>query len=132
MTVRDEKLMTGEGTKSPVALRSRKWLGGEELSGFVHRTALRACGFSRESFDGRPVVGICNSWSEVVSCNMGFRDLAESVKRGVLQAGGIPLEFPAMSLGEQLMKPTAMLYRNLMSMDVEESIRAIPSTRWYC
>jgi dihydroxy-acid dehydratase len=127
VAIRDEQLTNDDvGTRSSVSLRSRKWLGGEELSGFVHRTALRACGFSRESFEGRPVVGICNSWSEVVSCNLGFRDLAESVKRGVLQAGGIPLEFPAMSLGEQLMKPTAMLYRNLMSMDVEESIRAYP------
>ena len=109
-----------------MTLRSSKWLSGNELSGFVHRTALRACGFSREAFDGRPLVGICNSWSEVVACNGTFRSLAEAVKRGVLQGGGLPLEFPAMALGEQLMKPTAMLYRNLMSMDVEESIRAYP------
>jgi dihydroxy-acid dehydratase len=127
MTARHDEVRIGPPvTKSRVSLRSSKWLDGTELSGFVHRTAFRSSGFSRESFEGRPVVGICNSSSEAVSCNLGFRDLAASVKRGVLQAGGIPLEFPAMSLGEQLMKPTAMLYRNLMSMDVEESIRAYP------
>ena len=79
-----------------------------------------------ETFRGRPVIGICNSWSELVNCNVHLRGLAESVKRGVLQAGGFPLEFPVMSLGESLMKPTTMLYRNLMAMDVEESIRAYP------
>src|SRR6476661_7314847 len=81
---------------------------------------------SDETFRGRPVIGICNSWSELVNCNIHLRGLAESVKRGVLQAGGFPLEFPVMSLGESLMKPTTMLYRNLMAMDVEESIRAYP------
>ena len=100
-------------------LRSARWLGGDEVSGFVHRTALRAEGFSREAFDGRPIIGICNAWSEVVNCNMHFRALAQAVKRGVLQAGGLPLEFPTISLGEQLMKPTTMLFRNLMAMDVE-------------
>lgn len=78
------------------------------------------------AFEGRPIVGICNSWSEVVNCNMHFRGLADSVRRGVLAAGGFPLEFPTISLGEQLMKPTTMLFRNLMAMDVEESIRAYP------
>jgi dihydroxy-acid dehydratase len=83
-------------------------------------------GISRAALDGRPVVGICNSWSELVNCNLHFRGLAESVKRGVLLAGGLPLEFPTISLGENLMKPTAMLFRNLMAMDVEESIRGYP------
>ncbi len=87
---------------------------------------MRSAGLARASFDGRPIIGICNSWSELISCNLHFRALAESVKRGVLQAGGLPLEFPTISLGEQLMKPTTMLFRNLMSMDVEESIRAYP------
>lgn len=87
---------------------------------------MRASGFSRMAFEGRPIVGICNSWSEVVNCNMHFRGLADSVRRGVLAAGGFPLEFPTISLGEQLMKPTTMLFRNLMAMDVEESIRAYP------
>ena len=107
-------------------LRSAKWFAGQDVPGFVHRSAMRASGFSRMAFEGRPIVGICNSWSEVVNCNMHFRGLADSVRRGVLAAGGFPLEFPTISLGEQLMKPTTMLFRNLMAMDVEESIRAYP------
>jgi dihydroxy-acid dehydratase len=107
-------------------LRSARWFEGDDVPAFVHRTALRAEGFATADFEGRPVVGICNSWSELVNCNVHFRALANSVKRGVLQAGGFPLEFPTMSLGEQLMKPTTMLYRNLMAMDVEESLRAHP------
>ena len=107
-------------------LRSAKWFAGHDVPGFVHRSAMRASGFSRLAFEGRPIVGICNSWSEVVNCNMHFRGLADSVRRGVLAAGGFPLEFPTISLGEQLMKPTTMLFRNLMAMDVEESIRAYP------
>ena len=83
-------------------------------------------GFPHDLFDGRPVIGICNTWSELTPCNAHFRELAEHVKRGVLEAGGFPLEFPVMSLGETLMRPTAMLFRNLAAMDVEESIRANP------
>ncbi|MDV3127455.1 dihydroxy-acid dehydratase [Mycobacterium sp. 21AC1] len=113
-------------TTPPVGLRSAKWFAGRDVPGFVHRSAMRASGFSRMAFEGRPIVGICNSWSEVVNCNMHFRGLADSVRRGVLAAGGFPLEFPTISLGEQLMKPTTMLFRNLMAMDVEESIRAYP------
>jgi dihydroxy-acid dehydratase len=100
--------------------RSERWFGGQDLAGFIHRASVR------ESVTGRPVIGICNSWSELVHCNLHLRALAAAVKRGVLDAGGLPLEFPTMSLGENLMKPSAMLYRNLMSMDVEESIRANP------
>jgi dihydroxy-acid dehydratase len=107
-------------------LRSAQWFGSRDLAGFIHRSSVHAEGISRSALDGRPVVGICNSWSELVNCNLHFRQLAESVKRGVLRAGGLPLEFPTISLGENLMKPTAMLYRNLMSMDVEECIRAYP------
>lgn len=107
-------------------LKSSRWFEGDDVPAFVHRTALRAEGFSTADFEGRPVIGICNSWSELINCNVHFRALANSVRRGVLQAGGFPLEFPTMSLGEQLMKPTTMLYRNLMAMDVEESIRAHP------
>jgi dihydroxy-acid dehydratase len=106
--------------------RSARWFAPRDTGGFIHRTAIRAQGFSNAAFDGRPVVGICNSWSEIVNCNLHFRGLAEAVKRGVFMAGGIPLEFPTMSLGENLMKPTAMLFRNLMSMDVEETIRSSP------
>jgi dihydroxy-acid dehydratase len=107
-------------------LRSERWFGGRDLAGFVHRASLHAEGISREALAGRPVVGICNSWSELVNCNLHFRGLAEAVKRGVLLAGGLPLEFPTISLGENLMKPTAMLFRNLMAMDVEECIRGYP------
>lgn len=107
-------------------LKSARWFEGDDVPAFVHRTALRAEGLAGESFEDRPVIGICNSWSELVNCNVHFRALANSVKRGVLQAGGLPLEFPTMSLGEQLMKPTTMLYRNLMAMDVEESLRSYP------
>ena len=106
--------------------RSERWFGGDDLAGFIHRASLHAEGLSRDALVGRPVVGICNSWSELVNCNLHFRGLAAAVKRGVLLAGGLPLEFPTISLGENLMKPTAMLYRNLMSMDVEESIRSYP------
>jgi len=107
-------------------LRSQRWFGGADLAGFIHRASIHAEGISRGALAGRPVIGICNSWSELVNCNLHFRALAESVKRGVLLAGGLPLEFPTISLGENLMKPSAMLYRNLMSMDVEECIRAYP------
>jgi dihydroxy-acid dehydratase len=107
-------------------LRSARWFGGQDLPGFIHRASLHAEGISRSALAGRPIVGICNSWSELVNCNLHFRSLAEAVKRGVLLAGGLPLEFPTISLGENLMKPTAMLFRNLMAMDVEECIRAYP------
>jgi dihydroxy-acid dehydratase len=107
-------------------LRSARWFDSDDLSGLIHRSALRAEGFTSSAFRGRPVVGVCNSWSELVNCNIHFRALAEAVKRGVLHAGGIPLEFPTISLGEQLMKPTTMLYRNLMAMDVEECLRSYP------
>jgi dihydroxy-acid dehydratase len=107
-------------------LRSAEWFERRDLDGFLHRSWLKSTGVTDETFRGRPVIGICNSWSELVNCNVHLRGLAESVKRGVLQAGGFPLEFPVMSLGESLMKPTTMLYRNLMAMDVEESIRAYP------
>jgi dihydroxy-acid dehydratase len=115
-----------DGVQPTSRLRSAQWFGNRDLAGFIHRSSVHAEGISRSALDGRPVVGICNSWSELVSCNLHFRQLAESVKRGVLLAGGLPLEFPTISLGENLMKPTAMLYRNLMSMDVEECIRAYP------
>jgi L-arabonate dehydrase len=108
------------------SLRSAEWFERDDLDGFLHRSWLKAEGFTDAAFRGKPVIGICNSWSELVNCNVHLRGLAEAVKRGVLQAGGFPLEFPVMSLGESLMKPTTMLYRNLMAMDVEESIRSNP------
>ena len=107
-------------------LRSAEWFGLPGRNGFIHRSWMKAQGFPNDVFDGRPVIGICNSWSELTPCNVHLRRVAESVKRGVWEAGGFPLEFPVMSLGETLMRPTTMLFRNLMSMDVEESIRANP------
>jgi dihydroxy-acid dehydratase len=108
------------------SLRSERWFGSDTVVGLLHRASIKAEGFSQASLDGRPVIGICNSWSELVHCNVHLRGLAQAVKRGVHEAGGLPLEFPTISLSENLMKPTTMLYRNLMSMDVEESIRAHP------
>jgi dihydroxy-acid dehydratase len=107
-------------------LRSQGWFGRKGKDGFIYRAWMKKSGIPQHEFDGRPVIGICNTWSELTPCNSHFRDLAEHVKRGVYEAGGFPVEFPVMSLGETLMKPTAMLYRNLASMDVEESIRANP------
>jgi dihydroxy-acid dehydratase len=107
-------------------LRSQNWFGGVNVNAFTHRSWTGAQGFSRDVFDGRPVIGICNSWSELASCNAHLRIVAEAVKRGVWEAGGLPLEFPTISLGEALIKPTTMLYRNLMAMDVEEMIKANP------
>ncbi len=108
------------------ALRSRQWLDDPALYGWLRRAALRSQGFGPQALDGKPIIGICSSWSELTHCNAHLRTLGEAVKRGVSQAGGVPLEFPVMSLGEYNMRPTTMLYRNLMSMDVEESIRANP------
>ncbi len=107
-------------------LRSSAWFEGTATNNFTHRSRLRNQGVPDHMFDGRPVIGICNTWSELTPCNAHLRDIAERVKRGVYEMGGYPLEFPVMSLGETLMRPTAMLYRNLVSMDVEESIRANP------
>ncbi|MEO1680489.1 MAG: IlvD/Edd family dehydratase [Pseudomonadota bacterium] len=104
--------------------RSAHWYGKLDRDGFIHRSWMKNQGFPDEAFDGRPVIGICNTWSELTPCNSGLRILAEAVKRGVWEAGGFPVEFPVMSLGETQMKPTAMLFRNLLAMDVEESIRA--------
>ncbi|CCH55004.1 Dihydroxy-acid dehydratase [Fibrisoma limi BUZ 3] len=104
-------------------LRSQEWFGRTGKDGFIYRAWMKNQGFPHHEFEGKPVIGICNTWSELTPCNAHFRDLAEAVKRGVWEAGGFPLEFPVMSLGECQIKPTAMLFRNLASMDVEESIR---------
>ncbi len=107
-------------------LRSQGWFARKGKDGFIYRAWMKNQGIPQDMFDGKPVIGICNTWSELTPCNAHFRELAEAVKKGVLEAGGFPVEFPVMSLGETLIKPTAMLYRNLVSMDVEESIRANP------
>src|SRR5213595_739010 len=106
--------------------RSQEWFGREGKMGFIYRSWVKNRGVPDDQFDGRPVIGICNTYSELTPCNTHFRTLAEHVKTGVHEAGGFPLEFPVMSLGETLLRPTAMLYRNLASMDVEESIRGNP------
>ena len=107
-------------------LRSAEWFGRTGKDGFIYRSWMKNQGIPTHEFKGKPVIGICNTWSELTPCNAHFRELAESVKHGIYEAGGFPVEFPVMSLGETLIKPTAMLYRNLVSMDVEESIRANP------
>jgi dehydratase ilvD1 len=114
-------MINNENNKSR---RNRAWYGKLDKDGFIHRSWMKNQGFPDHVFDGRPIIGICNTWSELSPCNSGLRDLAEGVKRGVWEAGGFPVEFPVTSLGEAQMKPTAMLFRNLLAMDVEECIRA--------
>ncbi|MGB5369834.1 MAG: dihydroxy-acid dehydratase, partial [Flavobacteriaceae bacterium] len=113
--------------KNDKKLRSQDWFDPKDAkSAFIHRSWLRNQGYPNDYFEGRPVIGICNTWSELTPCNGHLREFAEFVKRGVLEAGGVPFEFPVTSMGEILMRPTAMLFRNLASMDTEESIRANP------
>ena len=126
-------MTTSSDSKNPPArkkpaseLRSQQWFGRQDRDGFAYRSWVKGKGVPDDQFDGRPVIGICNTFSELTPCNSHFRTLAEQVKIGVYEAGGFPLEFPVMSLGETLLRPTAMLYRNLASMDVEESIRGNP------
>ena len=116
----------GASARPARALRSQQWFGRQDRDGFAYRSWVKGKGVPHDQFDGRPVIGICNTFSELTPCNSHFRTLAEQVKIGVYEAGGFPLEFPVMSLGETLLRPTAMLYRNLASMDVEESIRGNP------
>lgn len=116
--------MPDQDTKK--VLRSQAWFGRKDKDGFIHRSWMKNQGLPHHLFDGRPVIGICNTWSELTPCNAHFRELAEYVKKGVYEAGGFPVEFPVMSLGESNLRPTAMLFRNLASMDVEESIRGNP------
>src|SRR6266566_7919220 len=118
--------MTTATSNNSFKLRSRDWFARDDLWGMSHRAYLRSEGYPSDVFDGKPIVGICNSWSELNNCNAHLREVAAAVKRGVLAAGGVPLEFPTISLGEMFMLPTTMLYRNLIAMDVEESIRANP------
>ena len=111
---------------APKVLRSRSWFARQDKNGFYYRSWLKNRGIPQDQFDGRPVIGICNTWSELTPCNTHFKTIADHVRWGILEAGGFPLEFPVTSLGETMLRPTAMLYRNLASMDVEESIRANP------
>ena len=112
--------------KKPEELRSQQWFGRQDRDGFNYRSWVKGKGVPHDQFDGRPVIGICNTFSEFTPCNAHFRGLIEHIKAGVLEAGGLPLEFPVFSCGESNLRPTAMLFRNLASMDVEEAIRANP------
>ena len=118
--------MSKKPPQSRRRLRSSEWFGRHDRDGLVHRSWMKNQGIPHDQFDGRPVIGICNTWSQATPCNAHFRELAQHVRDGVLDAGGFPLEFPVMSLGETLMRPTTMLFRNQVAMDVEESIRANP------
>lgn len=113
-------------TEKKTPLRSQRSYGKLDRDGFIHRSWIKGTGLPDHVFDGRPIIGVCNTWSELVTCQAHLRDLAEYVKRGVWEAGGVPIEFPAMSLPETQMRPTAMLFRNLLAMEVEESIRGNP------
>lgn len=113
-------------SKSPVKLRSAEWFGTADKNGFMYRSWMKNQGIPDHEFEGKPIIGICNTWSELTPCNAHFRKLAEHVKRGVFEAGGFPVEFPVFSSGESNLRPTAMFTRNLASIDVEESIRGNP------
>ncbi len=115
--------MTFKPAKWPRKLRSQEWFGGTSKDAIYHRGWMKNQGFPADLFDGRPVIGICNTWSETTPCNAHLRDLAERVKNGVWEAGGFPLEFPVFSPSEVTLRPTAMLFRNLCAMDVEEALR---------
>ena len=118
--------------KKPEDLRSQQWFGRQDRDGFAYRSWVKGKGVPHDQFDGRPVIGICNTFSELTPCNSHFRALAEQVKIGVYEAGGFPLEFPVMSLGETLLRPTAMLYRNLPAWTSKNPFAAIRSTVWCC
>src|SRR3954467_12040627 len=122
MPVRAGCGLSHDSKEYSMPLRSREWFAGREELAFQHRSALRSMGLDPDFYDNKPVIGIANSWSDLNNCNQNLRQLADSVKRGVLSAGGLPLEFPTISLGEEFMKPSAMLYRNLMAMDLEETL----------
>lgn len=115
-----------DNNKMKRPLRSAMWFGSRDKNGFMYRSWMKNQGMPEHHFDGRPVIGICNTWSELTPCNAHFRELADRVRRGILEAGGVPVEFPVFSSGESNLRPTAMLTRNLVSMDVEESLRGNP------
>ena len=120
--------MTAKKRKTYEDLRSRRWIGVDTLRAWGHRSRLKEMGFGAEDYTGKPVIGIINTWSDMNTCHSHFPERVEEIKRGVWQAGGFPVEFPAMSLGEQFVKPTTMLYRNFLAMEVEELCAATRST----
>jgi dihydroxy-acid dehydratase len=113
-------------SKAPEELRSFRWFGAQTMRGFSHRSRMKQLGYNNEDFTGRPVIALINTWSEINSCHAHLRDRAEAIKKGVWQAGGFPLEIPAFSITETYMKPSPMLYRNLLAMDTEENLRSLP------
>ena len=112
--------------KRPEELRSYKWYGAQDLRAFGHRSRTLQSGFTREDFGGKPVIAIINTWSDINQCHAHFRVRAEEIKRGVWQAGGFPLEMPAITLSEPFMKPSPLMYRNLLAMETEELLRSYP------
>ncbi|MDE2284846.1 MAG: dihydroxy-acid dehydratase [Hyphomicrobiales bacterium] len=118
--------MTAKKNKSPEALRSYRWLGPDNLRAFGHRSRLKQLGYDRDDWSGKPVIGILNTWSDINACHGHLRERAEDVKRGIWQAGGFPIELPAMSLAEPFVKPSTMLYRNFLAMEAEELLRSHP------
>ncbi|CAN0504205.1 unnamed protein product, partial [Phaeothamnion confervicola] len=112
--------------KTPEQLRSHRWLGVNDMRSFGHRSRTKQMGYAREDFAGKPVIGILNTWNDLNTCHSHFKQRVDEVKRGVWQAGGFPVEIPCMAVGEQMTKPTSMLYRNFLSMEVEEQIRCNP------
>lgn len=118
--------MTFQPAQWPRKLRSQEWFGGSSKDAIYHRSWMKNQGLPADLLDGRPVIGICNTWSELTPCNAHLRDLAERVKFGVYEAGGFPVEFPVFSPSEVALRPTAMMFRNLCAMDVEESLRGKP------
>src|SRR5436305_13882611 len=113
--------------KKPEELRSYRWYGAHDLRAFGHRSRTAQMGYDRTDYEGKPVIAIINTWSEANTCHTHFKQRAEEIKRGVWQAGGFPMEMPAISLGEQLQKPTTMMYRNLLAMETEELLRSYPA-----
>ena len=118
--------MSNTNNKDKKPLRSQQWYGKLDKDGFIHRSWMKNQGLPADLFDGRPVIGICNTWSQLTPCNAHLRELADRVKHGIYEAGGLPLEFPVFSVGESSLRPTAMMYRNMAAMDVEEALRANP------
>src|SRR5215217_9615670 len=116
--------MTGQKRKTPEQLRSHRWFGVDDLRSFGHRSRAKQMGYGPEDYAGKPVIGIINTWSDINQCHLHFKERVQDVKRGVLQAGGFPLELPAISLSEPFVKPTTMLYRNFLAMETEELLRS--------
>ena len=112
--------------KRPEDLRSHRWLGPDDLRSFTHRSRMKQMGYSAAEYEGKPVIAILNTWNDLHQCHTHFRERVEEIKRGVLQAGGFPVEVPVISLSETFMKPSAMFYRNLLAMEVEEVLRSHP------